>query len=84
MDSKTGLMALLLTAMFYLLTVGNVSAEPAGYGGGHGMKHHGGQGMRHGSSKHGGGHGPHIFGTPWKDTLTKEQVAYLNSWQEGT
>jgi len=78
MNAKTGLMTLLLAAMFYLLTVGNVCAEPAGYGAGHGMKHHGGQGMRHGGSKHGGGHGPHIFGTPWKDSLTKEQAMQID------
>jgi Spy/CpxP family protein refolding chaperone len=66
--------------------IGNVSADPgpgpgAGpYGDGHGMKHHGGQGMHHqGSGKGGGyGHGPHIFGTPWKESLTKEQALQID------
>jgi len=78
MNTKTGLMTIVLTLLFCSFYIANVSAEPAGYGGGHGMKHHGGKGMQSGGGRHGGGHGPHIFGTSWKDSLTKEQALQID------
>ena len=82
MNAKTGLMTIVLTVLFCSLYMGNVSADPGKgpYGGGHGMKHHGGQGMHHGRGEGGGGygHGPHIFGMSWKDSLTKEQALQID------
>jgi len=84
MKLKSAIFVLMVVAIFSLVTMGSAIAEPAQTGSGHsGMKdqgskggHHGGKGMRHGSSGHGGG--SHIFGTPWKDTLTKEQALQID------
>ena len=93
MTAKTGLMTFLLTLLFFSPYISNVKADtdtgpgpgmgmgPGPYGGGYGMmRHHGGQGMHYGRGMHDEdyGHGPHIFGTPWKDTLSKEQALQID------
>jgi len=83
MKSKSGIFVLMLLAIVSMVFMGTVIAEPTKASGGHhGMKDpgykggHGGKAMRHGSGMHSAG--SHIFSTPWKDSLTKEQALQID------